>query len=173
MPGVLGIAGARTAGLATGLVLLAGVALTQWSVAPSRAALGLDLKLTAVTHGELEVGPAGPAVLARGMRPGHEAVGAVKVRNQTSARLAIRPRLLEGPKALDGTLRFELTVGPAGRRVFSGPASALRSGGAPFVLASGERATIAVRAFVPDGGERATRGRAGEWRLAFATEVLR
>ena len=171
MPGVLGIAGARTAGLATGLVLLAGVALTQWSVAPSRAALGLDLKLTAVTHGELEVGPAGPAVLARGLRPGHEAVGAVKVRNQTSARLAIRPRLLEGPKALDGTLQFELTAG--GRRVFSGPAAALRSGGAPFVLASGERETIAVRAFVPDGGERATRGRAGEWRLAFATEVLR
>jgi hypothetical protein len=172
MPDVLGNAGARFLGLATGLVLLAGVALTQWSVAPTRAALGLDLKLTPVTHGELEVGPAGPALLARGLRPGHEAVGSVTVRNQTASPLAVRPRLVEGAAAIDRAVQFELTTAgvPA---LHSGPASGLRSGGASFLLPSGERTTIAVRAWVADGDERVTRGRAGEWRLAFTTEVVR
>jgi hypothetical protein len=112
-------------------------------------------------------------LLAHGLRPGHEAAGAVTVRNQTSARLAVRPRLADGPAALDGAVQYELTVAPGARRVYSGPASGLRAGGAPFVLGSGERATIAVRVHVADGDEHATRARAGEWRLAFTTEVLR
>jgi hypothetical protein len=171
MPGVLGIAGARYLGLATGLMLLAGVALTQWSVAPSRAALGLDLKLTVVPHGELEVGPAGPALLGRGLRPGHEAVGAVTVRNQTGETLAVRPKLTDGPVALDATVQYEL-IDAVSRGVYSGPASGLRKGGATFLLRSGERTTIAVRAWVADGDRAATRGRAGEWRLAFTTDVV-
>ena len=171
MPGVLGSRGAPLAGLATGLTLVVVVALTQWSVAPSRAALGLDLQLTAVPHGELEVAPAGPAVFGRGLRPGHEAVGAVHLRNQTAKRLAVRPRLEGGPEALDRTLRLDVTSD--GRRVFSGAAGELRGRSAALVLASGERATLSVRAYVPEGAEARTRGRAGEWRLAFATEVER
>jgi hypothetical protein len=96
----------------------------------------------------------------------------VRLRNQTAARLAVRPELREGDVAVDATLRLSLTVAPSGRRIFDGTAAELRRGAAPLVLASGERATIAVRAYVADGAERATRGRAGRWRLGFETDVL-
>ena len=171
------VAGARVAGLATGLILVAAVSWSAFRVQPTKAPLGLDVALRAVPSGEIAVERVkGDVLRASALKPGGEgdaARGLLHVRNLTGRTVAARPRLEGGDPALDRVLHIELTR--RGTRVFSGPAGALRSGrsGAALPMAAGELAGVRIRAFVPASVPETALGRSARFKLSFKGEVAR
>jgi hypothetical protein len=169
--------GARIAGFATGLALVATVAWQAWRVPPTEAPLGLDVALSAVPSGEVAIERVrGDVLAASGLTPGEDSVkarGLLHVRNLTGRTMAARPRLEGGDPGLDRVLHLELTR--RGVRVFLGPAGALRSGRADAALrmTAGELAGIRVRAFVPPTVPEAALGRAARFQISFKGEVAR
>ena len=177
MSALLSRGGARFAGFATGLALVAAVAWQAWRVPPTEAPLGLDIALSAVPSGEIGIERVKGDVLgASGMTPGDRSVkarGLLHVRNLTGRTVAARPRLEGGDPELDRILHIELTR--RGERVFLGPAGALRSGRADAALrmTAGELAGVRVRAFVPRTVDEAALGRSARYSVSFDAELAR
>ena len=171
------VVGARVAGLATGLVIVAVFAWSAWRVEPTRAPLGLDVALRAVPSGEIAVERVkGDVLRASALRPGGDgdaARGLLHVRNLTGRTVAARPLLEGGDPGLDRVLHIELTR--RGKRVFIGPAGALRSGrvDAALSMAAGELAGVRIRAFVPASVPETALGRSARFKLSFRGEVVR
>ena len=169
--------GARIAGFAVGLALVATVAWQAWRVEPTRARLGLDVALTAVPSGEIAVERTrGDVLKASALTPGQNldaARGLLHLRNLTGRTVAARPQLEGGDPELDHVLHLELTR--RGKRFFSGPAGTLRAGTGDVALpmAAGELAGVRVRAFVPAATPDAALGRAARFQLSFKGEVVR
>ena len=169
--------GARIAGFAAGLALVAAVAWQAWRVPPAEAPLGLDVALSAVASGEISIERVkGDVLAASGLTPGgdtRKARGLLHVRNITGQTVAARPRLEGGDPELDRVLHLELTR--RGERVFIGPAGALRSGRADAALrmTAGELAGVRVRAFVPPTVDDDALGRSARFQLSFRGEVPR
>ena len=164
------IAGPRIAGLLAGLMLVAGGVLAARPAAGPP--LGLDLRLAATPSGEVGVEPPGPVLRARALRPGGLATGEVVLRNHTAFAQDVRP-VLDGARGADRHVRVSLTA--HGTHLFDGRLSELRAGSrAPLRLAVRQRATIAVRAWVPAGADDAAiRGRAADLGLSFVAERAR
>jgi hypothetical protein len=169
--------GARLAGLATGLAIVAFVAWHAWSVPPTEARQGLGVALRAIPTGELSVDPAkGDVLRASDLRPGGKdgaARGLLHIRNLTGRKVAVRPQIDGGDPELDEALHLEITR--RGRRVFRGPAGALRAGRARsgLNLEPGELAGVRVRAFVPASVPDTALGRSAELTISFDAQLAR
>lgn len=169
--------GARIAGFAAGLVLVAAVAWHAWRVPPTGAGQGLDVALSATPSGEIAIERVkGDVLAASDLIPGGDvraARGLLHVRNITGRTVAARPRLEGGDPDLDRVLHLELTR--RGKRVFIGPAGALRAGraGGSLRMTAGELAGVRVRAFVPPAVDEAVLGRSARFQISFSGEVLR
>ena len=171
------VVGVRLAGFAAGAVLVAAFAWTSWRVQPTDAPLSVDIAMSAVSSGEVGIERVkGDVLRASALKPGGDggaARGLLHVRNQTGRTMAARPRLEGGDPALDQVLHIELTR--RGKRVFIGPAGALRSGRADAALpmAAGELAGVRIRAFVPESVPATALGRSARYSLSFKGEVVR
>lgn len=169
--------GARIAGFAVGLVLVAAVAWQTWRVEPTQARLGLDVAVSALPSGEIGIERTkGDVLQASSLTPGDDpraARGLLHVRNLTGRTVVARPHLEGGDPQLDSVLHLELTR--RGKRVFSGPAGALRSdaAGVALPMSVGELAGVRLRAFVPASTPDAALGRAARFQLSFKGEVVR
>lgn len=150
----------RPAGLVLGLGLVA-VLLLGWRVPGGDAAPGASVSVTVNRTGELDVQPAGRLLHVRDMVPGDPARAAVarwELRNATGMRLAVRVRADASGRDLDEQLAIRIEAGS--RRLFDGTLGELRSGSSRRLrLISGERAALALRAWLPPTGAGAYQAR--------------
>ena len=165
----------RRAGFLAGLAAVA-VALLGWRMPPPEGSLGLDLRITANSTGELHVGGAGrPLVAARRLVPGtpHErAGGATELTNQTGSRLAVQVRAVPATRGGDRLIALELLAG--GRRVFAGRLGELRSWTERrFEIPPSGTESLEVRAQVPPDVRDRYEGHAEDVTLELRARPLR
>jgi hypothetical protein len=145
-----GLGWARWIGFLTGLAI-AGAAVLAWRIPPGSGTLGTDLVVAAVPSGEIQVTSPGPFITAPGMHPTTESGapnGSMEIRNISAQTLAVRLKAAVNIADLDSLLWLELELD--GERLFRGPVGRLERGDVDtFALASGERATIDVRTWLP------------------------
>ena len=133
---------ARAAGFLAGGVLVLAPALATVRTPATGVAAGLPIALRVADSGEAQALPAG-TTLQGSLRPRGQAMrGRFTLRNQTAARIVVRPLLRGQRTPVERAVRVELSAD--GRRVFSGPAAALRRGGERIALGVGESARVAV-----------------------------
>jgi hypothetical protein len=164
--------GARAAGFAAGVAIVAAFAWHAGRVPASAAPVAADVTVAAVGGPELAVDPVAD-VLAGALRPGGpSAQGLVRVRNQTGTTLAVRPALRGGDPALAGVVHVELTR--RGASLYRGPVAGLNGrAAAPVSLPSGEQAAVRLRAWVAEGASVAALTGAGRWELTFDAQASR
>ena len=140
---------ARAAGAMVGIGLaLALLVLARPGAAGSPLAAGV--RVAVEPSGELEIVPVPPrpALVAEGLRPGGpEATGGFAVRNQTGSALAVALTAQADSTALDGLLRVQVRA--VGRLLADGTLESLRKRPPRLRLASGQRARLSLRVWLP------------------------
>jgi hypothetical protein len=150
----------RAIGAAIGLGLVAALIVMARPAGGHGGVLPASLRFTATLDGAVAVEPAAPKLLlASGpMRPGSHAGGALRLRNQTGAVLAVRLRARPSSTALDGTAHVRLVS--RGAVLADGTLQALRQGSAEAVrLQPGAAARVRVIAWIPAEVETGYEGR--------------
>src|SRR3954470_3332384 len=150
----------RAIGAAIGLGLVAALIVMARPAGGHGGVLPASLRFTATLDGAVAVEPAAPKLLlASGpMRPGSHAGGALTLRNQTGAVLAVRLRARPSSTALDGTAHVRLVS--RGAVLADGTLQALRRGTAEAVrLQPGGAARVRVLAWIPAEVETGYEGR--------------
>jgi hypothetical protein len=163
---------ARAAFLA-GLAL-AVVAVLGWRVPSASGQLGLDVRLTAASTGELEVEPAGAFLVGSRLVPlgaRTTARGETTVRNQTPSRLRVRVRVLPESRALDRLLHVGMSLG--GRTIGEGTLAALREWSRPVGIPPGERRALAARVWLPAASGSGYEGRIEDVALEFRSRMAK
>ncbi len=164
----------RTVGLLAGLGMAA-VAVVAWRVPAGTGRLGADLRMSAAPTGEVEVAPVGVFVAGTNLEPAHgddEGVeGQLHLKNLTGTTLAVRLQALPSTVDLDRLVTLNVAVAGGDEVVFRGQLGDLRAKtDRSLRLASGQMATLVVRASVrPDAGE-GYRGRTADVPLQLHTE---
>jgi len=163
-----GVRWARGIGFLAGLSI-AIAAVVAWRIPPGTGTLGTDLTIAVVPTGELDVSAPGPFVTGTGLRPGTESdapSGSVKVRNETGSTLSFRVKVVPSIADLDRLLWIEVEAG--GAQLFRGPLGDLREASErTFRLASGQKTTIGVRAWLPASVTSGYEGRIESVDLTF------
>ena len=136
----------RRGGIAAGIALVVLVVLA-FRIPDGKGTLGADVIVAISPTGELGVSRPGPFMSATGLRPGGTLSGDVEVANQTGRRLAVRLRALPDSKDLDRLLVVDVRAG--GARLYHGRLGGLRTKTAAFLLDSGRKRTLRVRASLP------------------------
>lgn len=140
---------ARAAGALLGLTLAVTLLLVS---RPGAAGTGAPaaVRVAIAPVGELEIVPAPPRPVleARSLRPGGpRAGGAFSVRNQTGESLAVALRADVSSTALNGLL--EVRVRNGGRVLSESTLESLRVRPLRLQLASGERTSLSIEAWLP------------------------
>lgn len=158
----------RRAGIAAGIALVAVVVLA-FRVPDGSGTLGADVIFAISPTGELGVSRPGPFMTTTGLRPGGTLAGAVEVANQTGRRLQVRLRARPESRDLDRLLRVEVRAGRA--VVYRGRLGGFRRTTRAFVLESGHKRELHVRASLPAGVHRGYTGRIETISLELSSTV--
>jgi hypothetical protein len=150
----------RVIGLLLGLGLILAAVLAG-RVTGGAAPTGSAITVSMSRSGELQLFPAGTVLTAPDLHPGGPATaatGRVVVRNQTGRSLAVRLRAVPSLPDLDGLLWMDVAV-ERGPRLSSEVGALRRWSERPFVIRSGERRRISLRAWIPAGVRDGYQGR--------------
>ena len=140
-------------------------------VPASSQELGAGVRVAAQAPGELHVPDGGSFLTAHGLKAGGRAVrGSLPVENVTRGPVNVRVRASEGGRDLDHSLHLELRAG--GRRLASGPLSALRRWSRPVRVERAGDETIHARAWIPAGTDDFA-GRQAALRLQLQADLVR
>ena len=153
----------RAIGLLLGLGLILGAVLAG-RVTGGAAPAGSAITVSMSRSGELQVFPSGTVLTAPDLHPGGPATaasGRVVMRNQTGRSLAVRLRAVPSLPDLDRLLWMELGV-EGGPRLSAEVGALRRWSERPFVIRSGERRRISVRAWIPAGVREGYQGRVAD-----------
>lgn len=160
-------------GLAVGLLLAALLVLDN-RMPRGTGTLGADVVFAVTPTGELSIKPSGPFLSATQLRPGPEArapVGSLEAFNQSPVPLQVHLRGLPSLKDIDQALW--VSVQAEGRQLFRGPVGDLRTWTSQFLtLASGEKATLTVRTWLPPSAPQGWEGRVATVDLEFRSDVV-
>lgn len=164
---------ARGMGLAVGLLLAALLVLDN-RMPRGTGTLGADVVFAVTPTGELAITPSGPFLSATQLRPGPEAhapSGTLEAFNQSPVSLQVHLRGL--PSLLDIDEALWVSVESDGRQLFRGPVGDLRNWTSQFLtLASGEKATLTVRTWLPPSAPKGWEGRVATVDLEFRSDVV-
>jgi hypothetical protein len=161
----------RIAGLATGLVLAAGL-LLSWRVPASNGRLGADVRLIALAPGELTVAPNDFFLSARDIKPGDAPrSGILRIRNITTGPVDVRVTALPSDRVLARTAHMELSSG--GRVLANGSIADLRGGSRPLRIPLGGAARLRARVWIPRSARHGYEARFADITMNLRTHVLK
>lgn len=150
----------RAIGLLLGLGLVLAAVLAG-RVSGGAAPAGSAITVSMTPTGELQLSPSGAVLTAPDLHPGGPATaatGQVVMRNQTGRSLAVRLRAVPSLPDLDRLLWMDVAV-QRGPRLSSEVGALRRWSERPFVIRSGERRRISLRAWIPAGVRGGYQGR--------------
>jgi hypothetical protein len=161
----------RIAGLATGLILAAGL-LLAWRVPASNGQLGADVRLVALPPGELTIAPTDFFLSARAMKPGDAPKsGVLRVHNITTGAVNVRVKALPSDRTLARAAHMELSSG--GQVLASGSIAKLRSPSRPMRIPLGKVASLRARVWIPRSARHGYEARFADVTLDLRTQVLK
>ena len=163
----------RVSAVAIGLGIVVALILMARPAGGHGGVMAATMRFTAVQDGTIAVVPAAPKPLFSSgpMRPGSDAGGKMRLRNESGKPLDVSVRATPSSTALDGIAHVRITS--AAGTIADTTLQALRQGSDSVRIAPGESATLRVRAWIPADTETGYEGRRVSVELATVEEIAR